>query len=204
MRLRAAQSPAASADALQQQRGQFIANFRRIGLNTAPEDAQFLRMMVEIAGVKRGVEVGTATGHGAIHMGLAFEANGGELITVDIDPKMVATARENIGKMKLEQTVSVIEGDALKVLPKLQGKFDFVFIDAVKRDYLQYFKDLEPLLEPGADHRRQCDSIRQRHARFPDDRPPESELPDGDHPRFGTERRRHGHHPQAEVIGGGQ
>ena len=109
-----------------------------------------LRILVESTGAKRGVEVGTATGYGAISMGLAFERNGGHLTTVDIDPKMVAAARKNLTTVKLEQTVTVVEGDALEVLPKLEGEYDFVFIDAVKSDYLKYFKALEPKLVAGS------------------------------------------------------
>ena len=90
--------------------------------------------------------MGTATGYGALFMGMAFENTGGELITVDIDPKMVAAARENIDKMGLAKTGKVIEGDALEVLPTLEGKFDFVFLDALKRDYYKYFKLIEPKL----------------------------------------------------------
>ena len=52
--------------------------------------------------------------------------------------------------MKLEKTVKVIEGDALKVIPELKGTFDFMFIDAVKQDYLNYFKAALPLLKPGS------------------------------------------------------
>jgi len=139
----------AAAD-LEQARNQFIRNFQRIGLNTAPGDAAFLRILVEASGAKRGVEVGTATGYGAMLMGLGFERNGGQLITVDIDPRMVAAARENLQKMQLDKVVTVVEGDALQVLPTLEGPIDFVFIDAVKRDYLKYFKALEPKLKPGA------------------------------------------------------
>ena len=109
-----------------------------------------LRILVESSKAKRGVEVGTATGYGAILMGLGFERNGGELITVDIDPKMVKTANENLKKVGLDDVVTVVEGDALKVLPKLEGQFDFVYIDAVKSDYLKYFQALEPKLVPGA------------------------------------------------------
>ena len=83
-------------------------------------------------------------------MGLGFERNGGQLITVDIDPAMVRKARENLKAVGLEKTVTVVEGDALKVLPTLEGEFDFVFIDALKRDYFQYFKALAPKLKPGA------------------------------------------------------
>ena len=135
---------------LQQFRDSFIRDFQRIGLNTAPGDAAFLRILVEATGVKRGVEIGTATGYGAILMGLGFERNGGQLITIDIDPKMVTAARENLKQMRLEKVVTVIEGDALQVLPTLEGPIDFVFIDAVKRDYLKYFQAIEPKLKPGA------------------------------------------------------
>jgi len=131
-------------------REQFIKDFHRIGLNTTPGDAMMLRILVEGAKCKRGVEVGTATGYGAINMGVGFERNGGHLWTIDIDPKMVTAARENIAKMGLEKTVTVIEGDALKVLGGLEGEYDFIFIDAVKSDYGKYLKLILPKLKPGA------------------------------------------------------
>lgn len=132
------------------EREEFIKNFKRIGLNTTPGDAMMLRILVEASNAKRGVEVGTATGYGAINMGVGFERTGGHLYTIDIDPNMVKIARENIKKAGLEKTVTVIEGDALKVLPTLEGEFDFVFIDALKRDYLKYFQAISPKLKKGA------------------------------------------------------
>jgi predicted O-methyltransferase YrrM len=128
----------------------FVEEFQRINLNSTPGDAAVLRILVESSQAKRGVEVGTATGYGAILMGLGFERTGGELITVDIDPDMVRTARDNLKKMGLDDVVTVVEGDALKVLPELKGEFDFVYLDALKNDYLKYFKALEPKLLPGA------------------------------------------------------
>ncbi len=128
----------------------FVDGFERIGMNSTPGDAAMLRILVESSKAKRGVEVGTATGYGAILMGLGFERNGGELITVDIDPKMVKKARENLKKVGLDDVVTAVEGDALAVLPKLEGQFDFVYLDAVKSDYLKYFQALEPKLVPGA------------------------------------------------------
>ncbi|MHC4300880.1 MAG: O-methyltransferase, partial [Planctomycetota bacterium] len=118
--------------------------------NTTPGDAKMLRILVASAGCKRGVEVGSATGFGAINMGIAFERNGGHLYTLEIDPETVKACRKNIEKMGLENTVTCIEGDALKTLPKLEGQFDFVFLDAVKSDYLKYLKIIEPHLRPGA------------------------------------------------------
>ncbi len=134
----------------QMARQHYVETFKRIGLNTTPGDARFLRIMIEAAQCKRGVEVGTATGYGALLMGMAFEQTGGHLYTIDIDPKMVVAAREHIDKMDLADSVTVIEGDALKVLPELEGKYDFLFIDALKQDYFNYFKAIAPKLAPGA------------------------------------------------------
>lgn len=109
-----------------------------------------LRILVEASRARRGVEVGAATGFGAMHMGLGFERTGGKLISVEIDPRFARATRENIAQMGLDQTCSVAEGDALQILPKLQGQFDFVFIDAAKRDYYKYLKAIEPKLTAGA------------------------------------------------------
>jgi predicted O-methyltransferase YrrM len=131
-------------------RRQFIKNFQRTSLNTTVGDAMMLRILIESMKAKRGIEVGAASGFGAINMGVGFERTGGHLYTLEIDPEMVKQCRDNLRKVGLEKTVTCIEGDALKTLPTLKGKFDFVFIDAVKRDYLKYFKIIEPKLKPGA------------------------------------------------------
>ncbi len=139
-----------SAKVSDEVRQQVIKDFKRIGLNTTVGDAAFLRVLVASAGCKRGVEIGSATGFGAINMGLSFERNGGQLFTLDIDAAMIKSTRDNVARMGLEKTVTAIEGDALKTLAELTGQFDFVFIDALKADYLKYLKILEPKLKPGA------------------------------------------------------
>src|SRR4030043_101524 len=131
-------------------RNQFVKDFDRISLNTTIGDAMMLRILVESARAKRGGEGGSAPGFGAVNMGIAFERTGGHLYTLEIDPKMVNTCRENIQKVGLEDTVTCIEGDALKTLPTLEGQFDFVFLDALKQDYLKYLKLMEPKLKPGS------------------------------------------------------
>ena len=131
-------------------RNDYIKHFKRIGLNTTPGDGMMLRILVESADLKRGVEVGTATGFGALNMGLAFDRTGGHLYTLDIDAEMVRKAKEHIENVGLENTVTVIEGDALKELPKMQGEYDFLFLDAVKSDYMAYFKAMESKLKPGS------------------------------------------------------
>lgn len=109
-----------------------------------------LRILVESARARCGVEVGSATGFGAINMGIAFERTGGHLYTLEIDPQMVKICRDNLAKVGLEDVVTVVEGDALETLGTIQGPIDFAFLDAVKRDYLKYLRLIEPKLKPGA------------------------------------------------------
>jgi len=131
-------------------RRKFIADFDHMILDTAAEDAMLLRILVSAAELKRGIEVGTCRAFGAINIGIAFERNGGHLDTVDINHDRVVTARGNLKQLALDDTVTVIEGDALEVLPKLTGKYDFAFLDALKRDYFKYFKSIEARLTPGS------------------------------------------------------
>ena len=132
------------------ERERFLAQFNRTGLDTTPGDAMLLRILVEASGAKRGVEVGSYKGFGAMHMGIAFERTGGRLLTIEINAKTADECRENLRKVGLQDTVTCITGDALKVLPTLEGKVDFVFLDARKSDYMRYFKALEPKLAAGA------------------------------------------------------
>ena len=131
-------------------RKEFLDQFQRTGLNTTPGDAMLLRILIEARGAKRGIEVGAASGFGAINMGIGFERTGGTLTSVEIDPQRAAQTRQNLAKVGLEKTCSVITGDALTVLPALQGEFDFIFIDAAKPDYLKYLKAVEGKLSKGA------------------------------------------------------
>jgi predicted O-methyltransferase YrrM len=131
-------------------RKNFIDKFQRTGLNTTPGDAMMLRVLVASRGAKRGIEVGAASGFGAVNMGIAFERNAGHLYSLEIDPRRVADTRQNLQKVGLEKTVTVVEGDALQTLAKLEGEFDFIFIDALKQDYLKYLKLIEPKLKKGA------------------------------------------------------
>ena len=132
--------------AFQQFRADFIQNFQRIELNATPGDARLLRILIESSRAKNGLEIGVATGYGAMVMGLGFERNRGRLTSVEVDAGMVKTARANIRKMQLQAVVTVVRGDALRTIPKLAGPFDFVFIDALKKDYLSYFRAVEPKL----------------------------------------------------------
>ena len=139
-----------AAVAKQAERQKVIDGIRKEYLSTPPADALLLRMLIESRKAQRGIEVGTAVGFGSVNMGIGFERTGGHLYGVDISEKMVAETRANVKKAGLEKSVTIVQGDALKVLPKMEGKYDFVFIDALKRDYFKYFKAVEDKLLPGA------------------------------------------------------
>ncbi len=128
----------------------FLARFRRVKLNTTPGDAMLLRILIESTRAKRGIEIGTASGFGAMNMGIGFERMRGHLYSLEIDPASARATRRNLRKVGLEETVTVMTGDALDLIPTLKGKFDFVFIDAVKEDYLRYLQAVEPKLKRGA------------------------------------------------------
>jgi len=139
-----------AAVAKDQARQKVIDQISKNFMSTPATDALLLRMLIQSRKAQRGIEVGTAVGFGSVNMGIGFERTGGHLYGVDISEKMVAETRENIKKAGLEKTVTIVKGDALKVLPRMEGKYDFVFIDAVKRDYFKYFKAVEDKLLPGA------------------------------------------------------
>lgn len=98
---------------------------------------------------KRVLEVGTLIGYSVILMGKELESDSC-LITIEIHADEAKRARENIEKAKVPPTIEVIVGDAIEILPKLTGKFDMVFIDADKREYLDYLRLVEDKLHKGS------------------------------------------------------
>jgi len=142
-----AQQPASTSDAA---RKDYLEKFPWTLSNTTAGDAMMLRVLVESQGAKNGVEVGTNTGYGAINMGIGFERTGGHLTSIEINSRTAASAKTHLTNVGLDKVVTVVVGDALKVLPTLEGTFDFVFLDALKPDYLKYLKLLEPKMKPGA------------------------------------------------------
>ena len=74
---------------------------------------------------------------------------GGHLTTLEIDEGRAKLAQENLREAGVESRVTLERGDALELIPKLEGPFDFVFIDAAKSDYVRYLRMVLPLVPPG-------------------------------------------------------
>jgi predicted O-methyltransferase YrrM len=90
------------------------------------------------------LEIGTLHGYSAILMGNLLPEDDGKLITIEIDKDLANIARKNIDKAGLSDKIEVICRNAIDVIPTLAGyKFDMVFLDAIKSEYLQYLKLIE-------------------------------------------------------------
>lgn len=118
-------------------------------LAVSEEDGRFLRMLIAASGAKRVLEIGGASGYSAIWMGQAVRANGGQMVTIEYDDVRARELAQNIKRAGLDDVVRVLSGDAFAQIPKLPGTFDFVFLDAWKKDYQRFFDLVFPRLDRG-------------------------------------------------------
>jgi caffeoyl-CoA O-methyltransferase len=118
-------------------------------LAISEEDGRFLRLLVASSGSKRVLEIGGASGYSAIWIGLGLRATGGRLVTIEYDATRAAALAENVRRAGLGDIIEVVSGDAFQQIPRLKGTFDFVFLDAWKRDYKRFFDMVYPRLDRG-------------------------------------------------------
>ena len=109
------------------------------------EVAEYLKFIVKTHKVKNILEVGTAIGYSGILMAKEIIGQDGKLYTIEIDEERYNQAQENIKKSGLSNIVS-IKGDAVEEIKKIEENFDFVFIDASKGHYMDFFEDSIKLL----------------------------------------------------------
>jgi predicted O-methyltransferase YrrM len=107
-----------------------------------PEKGEILARVVRETKPKRVLEVGTLIGYSAILIGRELDADA-QMITIEIHRDQAKTAEENIRLAGISAKVDVLVGDAIKVIPRLKGPLDLVFIDAEKTEYYQYLKLVE-------------------------------------------------------------
>lgn len=112
-----------------------------------PEVGRLLSLLARSRNARAVLEIGTAIGYGTLC--LARGAPEAEVITIDVDPDRLATAREYLERGEVADRVELLEGEALEILPRLERRFDLVYIDAVKSDYRRYLDLSLPSLEIG-------------------------------------------------------
>lgn len=118
-------------------------------MNVPCRDGRFLYDLIVRSGYTRGLEIGTFNGYSTLWFGLAFRKTGGRVITIEYDRVSGEEARKNFGKAGLEGVIDSRINDAFEEIPKIEGNFDFVFIDAWKPDYIKFLSLLKDRILPG-------------------------------------------------------
>ena len=96
-----------------------------------------LKVLVRMACPRRVLEIGTFTGYSALCLAEGLP-DGGHVDTIEIDDELEDFIRENFRQSPYNERITLHIGDALTLIPQLEGTFDFVFIDANKRAYRDY------------------------------------------------------------------
>jgi caffeoyl-CoA O-methyltransferase len=122
-------------------------------IQVSPNEGLLLRLLAEIAGAKRILEIGTLGGYSTIHLARAL-AEDGSLISLEVDDRNAGVARENIAEAGVGDRVEVRVGDARELLARMveddEEPFDLVFIDADKESYPEYLEWALQLSRPGS------------------------------------------------------
>jgi len=118
-------------------------------LAVSEEDGRFLRVLIAARGAKRALEIGGASGYSAIWIGMGLRETGGQLVTIEYEAARAKELDTNIKRAGLSDVVQVVSGDAFEQIPRLNGTFDFVFLDAWKKDYKRFFDLVYPRLDRG-------------------------------------------------------
>lgn len=107
-----------------------------------------INMFIKMMNIKSALEIGTSNGYSGLWISKALKETGGRLTTIEYYDKRQSVAIENFRKCGVLDIVRPLQGSACEVLEGLaeEEKFDFVFIDANKREYVEYFKLVKPHL----------------------------------------------------------
>ncbi|MDA8228135.1 MAG: O-methyltransferase [Desulfitobacterium hafniense] len=114
-----------------------------------PAVGNFLAQLVQVHNSKNILEIGTAIGYSTLWLARAVKINNGHITTIDMNINRRNQALEYFERANLSEYITSLFGDARKILPDLESKFDFAFIDAAKGEYLEYLELVTPLLESG-------------------------------------------------------
>lgn len=109
---------------------------------------RFLAMMVQVSGAKRILEIGMFSGYSALSMAEALPEDG-KLITCEYNERYEKLARSFFEKSEHGHKITLKMGPALETLDAIKGSFDFVFLDADKINYPNYYKKVLPMLKKG-------------------------------------------------------
>ena len=107
-----------------------------------------INMFIKMMGIKNALEIGTSNGYSGLWIAKALKQTGGKLTTIEYYDKRQSVAIANFEKCGVADIIKPLQGSACDILETLapEEKFDFVFIDANKREYVKYFELIKPHL----------------------------------------------------------
>ena len=112
---------------------------------TGTVEGRFLELLVYASGARRVLELGTYSGYSALSMAAGLPP-GGRIDSCELDESRAAVARRYIGQSPYADRIQIHLGPALETIGRLEGEFDFVFIDADKPNYVNYYEAVLPRL----------------------------------------------------------
>lgn len=112
------------------------------------ETKELLKILVLMKQPKHILEVGTAVGYSALYMN-QYQPEGGRITTIERNEKRILKAKENFAACKKEGCITLLEGDAMEILQKLDGSYDMIFVDASKGQYIHFLEELLRLMPVG-------------------------------------------------------
>lgn len=118
-------------------------------MNIPISDGKILYDIIIRNNYKSALEIGTSTGHSAIWIAWALSKTGGKLTTIEIDKNRYLQAKSNFKKAGVEKYIDARLGDAHEIVPAIEGSYDFVFSDADKYWYKNYFVAMDPKITRG-------------------------------------------------------
>lgn len=111
-------------------------------------EGQFLKLLVQLSGARRVLEIGTFTGYSALMMAEGLPEDG-RIVTCDVNPNSIEIARRYFAESPHGHKIDIRLGPALETIASLTEPLDLVFIDADKTNYPNYYEACMPLLRAG-------------------------------------------------------
>jgi predicted O-methyltransferase YrrM len=133
----------------------FLKELKKYGIkkhipNISEEKGRFLNLLAKTAKAKKILEIGCANGYSTIWLAEAAKTNGGKVTAIDFCKPSYKAALKNISSTGFADTVKIILGNALDMIPDLNAKFDFIFVDGEKRSYLGFWNAIQGKLQKNA------------------------------------------------------
>jgi predicted O-methyltransferase YrrM len=119
------------------------------GQGVTAAEGRHMHDLILARGYKRGLNLGTAQGYSALWLGMALARTGGTVVTIEIDPAVAETAHAHFRQAGLGAAIDSRVNDAFKEIPRLEGNFDFVFMDTATEEDQRFLDLLRSRIPPG-------------------------------------------------------